>query len=67
MMTQHEFNIKNKNYWVGQCNTKFNIQYGTKRFNFNVKKCSARVLQNWYFTVHSAEQLQAHYDMLNLY
>jgi len=67
MMTQHEFNIKNKNYWVGQCNTKFNIQYGTKRFNFNVKKCSARVLQNWYFTVHTAEQLQAHYDMLNLY
>ena len=66
-MKQHESNIKIRNYWIEKCNMKYNIQYGTKRFNFNVKKCSARVLQDWYFTVHTAEQLQTHYDMLNLY
>ena len=66
-MKQYETNIKNKNYWIGQCNTKFNIQYGRKRFNFNQRKCSARVLENWYFTVDTAEQLQTHYDMLNKY
>ena len=66
-MKQYESNIKIRNYWIAKCNMKYNIQYGTKRFNFNVKKCSARVLQNWYFTVHTAEQLQTHYDMLNLY
>jgi hypothetical protein len=67
MIKEHEFNIKNKNYWIERCNIKYNIQYGRKRFNFNQRKCSARVLENWYFTVDTAEQLQTHYDMLNKY
>lgn len=53
-MTLKQLNTQEKTRWIGLCNTKFNIQSGSKRFEFG--GFSARILEKFY-QCNSAEQL----------
>jgi len=53
-MTIKQLNSQEKSRWIGLCNTKFNIQSGSKQFEFG--GFSARILEHFY-QCDSAEQL----------